>query len=169
MPDRPKGLRGIGAVGRAIWAEAWRGRCRAVPPATAPNPMAAAFFKKSRRLDLLLFSANDMIHTSLDTELFSLGGRACPAARAEVENRLEVVSAHDHVLRDLQAGLSVLYPKAKLSANDKPLVSCAFKLTSGFSVLFLGLSSVKGPLRIVPGLCAFIRQQHENPVLRAIR
>jgi len=122
MPDRPKGLRGIGAVGRAIWADAWRGRPRAVPPTTAPNPMAAAFLKKSRRLDAsFFFSSNDMIHTSLDTKLLGPGGRVGPATRAEVENRLEVVSAHDHVLRDLQAGLSVLYPKAKLSANVKPL------------------------------------------------
>ncbi|MGB5750398.1 MAG: hypothetical protein WBM69_25745 [Desulfobacterales bacterium] len=45
MPDRPKDLRGIGALGRAIWAEAWRGHRRAAPPTAAPHPMAAAFLK----------------------------------------------------------------------------------------------------------------------------
>jgi hypothetical protein len=62
-----------------------------------------------------------MIHTSLDTNLLSFGGWLWPVTRAEVENRLEFVSAHDHALGGLQAGLSVFYPKAKLSVNLKPL------------------------------------------------
>lgn len=55
MPDRPKGLRGIDSLGRVIWAEAWRGRHKDELPAKAPNPMAAAFFRKFRRSGCSLF------------------------------------------------------------------------------------------------------------------
>ena len=91
-----------------------------------------------------LFLSFDMIHISLDTELFGLCSRGQSATLAEVENRLEFVFAHDHVFRGLQAGLAVLYPKAKLSSNIKTLAQSAFKLTLCFSVIFLGLSSVIG-------------------------
>jgi hypothetical protein len=32
-----------------IWAEVWRGRHKDEQPAMAPNPIAAAFFRKFRR------------------------------------------------------------------------------------------------------------------------
>jgi hypothetical protein len=65
MPDRPKGLRGIGSLGRVIWAAARRGRPKEEPLTAAPNPMAADFFKKSRRFDFaVLFLGDDMIHIS---------------------------------------------------------------------------------------------------------
>jgi len=119
MDDRPKGLRGMGSLGMVIWAEAWWGRKKEDPPTVAPNPMAAACLKKSRRLGFPLLSLwDDMIHTSL-TRLLGLGSRPHPATAAEVENRLEIVSLHDFVLWALQADLSFLYEKAKLSFNFK--------------------------------------------------
>ena len=66
MAERPKGLRGMGSLGMAIWAEAWRGRNKEEPPTVAPKPMAAACLKKSRRLGFPLLSLwDDMTHTSL--------------------------------------------------------------------------------------------------------
>jgi hypothetical protein len=56
----------MGSLGMVIWAEAWWGRQKEEPPTEAPNPMAAAFLKKSRRLGFPLLSPwDDMIHTSL--------------------------------------------------------------------------------------------------------
>jgi hypothetical protein len=71
LPDRPKGLRGIGSLGRVIWAAARRGRHKEGPLTAAPNPMAAAFFKKSRRFDSVVLSpGDDMIHISSKVKRF---------------------------------------------------------------------------------------------------
>jgi hypothetical protein len=51
----------------AIWAEAWWGRNKEKPPIVAPNPISAAFLKKSRRLGFPLLSLwDDIFYTSLD-------------------------------------------------------------------------------------------------------
>jgi hypothetical protein len=65
VPERPKGLRGTGALGIVIWAEAFLGRKREDPPTVAPIPMAAVFLKKSRRLSFpSLVLLDGMIHLS---------------------------------------------------------------------------------------------------------
>jgi hypothetical protein len=65
VPERPKGLRGTGALGMVIWAEVWLGRQKKDPPTVAPNPKAVVFLKKSRRLSFpSLFLLDDKIHLS---------------------------------------------------------------------------------------------------------
>jgi hypothetical protein len=65
VPERPKGLRGTGALGMVILAEIWLGRQKEEPPTVTPNPKAAVLLKKSRRLSFpSLFLSDDMIYFS---------------------------------------------------------------------------------------------------------
>jgi hypothetical protein len=92
----------MGSLGMVIWAEVSWGRNKEDPATVAPKPMAAAFLKKSRRLGFPLLSlGDDIVHTSLTRiiqsgyGLLGLTGRTQRATTAEVENRLEFVSAHN--------------------------------------------------------------------------
>ena len=94
MPDRPKGLRGIGSLGRVIWAVARRGRPKEGPLTAAPNPMAVAFFKNTLRFSAK--SLEDAIggYDKWDEIIKDLKMKDAPASQIAKAEKNKDVSFH---------------------------------------------------------------------------